>query len=313
MGKMILTGQDISANLDDLYSKGVKPGKFIGFESLRELYSVKKGTFTEIGGYPSHGKTEFVFEILMNLSEFYGWKHLIFSPETGTPEKIFSELEWKYVRVPFGYPGHSNRMTEAQHHGAKLWVGEHFTIADERVINTVDALLKAAKDYMINYHVDTITIDPWNDLKHTFDRQDIYLEEILVKIRKFCAEQGVHIFVCMHPRTIPPDGKKLPVPNFHQYSGGGAWASKGMSMICPYRTDDEGNEVEIIIQKAKPKEIGRKGTATLFYDRFKGRYYEKIDGTDHYAHREPLGAITREIAFPVDKFIQPKHIDDCPF
>jgi hypothetical protein len=284
--KDYFTFSDLKEKLSHLYDIGVSPGVHIGFECLRELYTVKLGTFTLIGGYPSHGKTEFLLEILMNTAQFYGWRHGVFTPETGEPDEVAAELESKWMRKAFGHPGHQYRMGKDEHYRAMDELEDQFFIVNNNVAElTVDKMLSVALKLKKEKNIDTFTIDPWNDLTHRFERQDVYLEEVLVKIRKFCHKHNMHFFILMHPRTKAPVEGKLPVPTFHDYSGGGAWASKGFSIICMYRPDT-GNRAEVIMQKVKPKCVGKKGDAVLYFDWKTSRYYEKVGGLDRFASKD---------------------------
>ena len=46
------------------------------------------------------------------------------------------------------------------------------------------------------------------------------------------------------------------------------------------------NEVHIIIQKFKPKGVGKRGTVKLYFDAEKNRYYEMYLGEPRYAGRQ---------------------------
>lgn len=274
--KRYLTSIDLQEETDELYTKGIDRGFYVGFRSLEEFYNIKLGCTTYIGGIPSHGKTEFHFELLLNLTEFYGWKHALFSPETGSPKEIIAELSHKYIRKPF-LKGHS-QMNENEKYMADAFLKDNFFILnpDENKI-TIEELLSIALEVKKEHGLNTFSIDPFNELKHDYSnhggREDKYLEYVLGMIRRFAREHNVHIFIIAHPRTLRPvDGKYEP-PTAFELSGGAAWYSKAETIICVYRPNDT-NEANIIIQKTKPKHTGKKGTVVLFFDMKKSRYYE---------------------------------------
>jgi hypothetical protein len=82
-------------------------------------------------------------------------------------------------------------------------------------------------------------------------------------------------------------------PMAREAAGGQALLRKAMGWINMWRPpkgllDDNGmpydeNEVIIAIEKAKPKGVAKRGTTSLFFDWKKNRYYEKINGNEHYA------------------------------
>jgi len=264
-----------------LYEKGITKGKYVGFRCLKDLYSVKRGCTTYITGSPTHGKTEFLEEIKMNLTEFYGWKHLMFSPEIGSPPEIYAELAAKYHSKPFS----KTSMTELEVNSAYDHIQEYYTIIDDESL-TIDNILEIAA----KQSVDTITIDPWNELYHNFDkhagREDVYLEYTLGKIRRFARKQQIHFFLVVHPRTLQLEGGKYSPPTFYQMKGGSSWANKGESIICVFRESKMDNKATIIIQKAKPKVVGNQGECYLYFDRDQNRYYEENDiGMKSYANK----------------------------
>ena len=79
---------DISDSLNTLYEKGLNKGATVGFSQMDNLISFKKGATSYIYGTPGSGKSEFWWECLIALTKKHKWKHLIFSPETGTPAEM---------------------------------------------------------------------------------------------------------------------------------------------------------------------------------------------------------------------------------
>ncbi len=64
---------------------------------------LKKGYPLFVAGNPGSGKTEFIFEILINTSIMYGWKHFIYCGEGGNIEHIYNELLFKYLQKPYKF------------------------------------------------------------------------------------------------------------------------------------------------------------------------------------------------------------------
>lgn len=304
----VIQPNDIRKEVIDLYDNGIDRGFNVGFSSLRELYRVKLGCTTYYTGSPTSGKTELLFEILINLSEFYGWKHLLHTPETGSPKDIIAELSHKYIRKNFK-EGYSERMDEAELYKAMDWINEHFIILEADHVEgcSLTQFLKEIETAAINFEFQTVTIDPWDELEHDLKglREDEYLKKYLSYIRRFARQKNIHFNIVAHPRTPQKDknGNYLPATAY-DISGGSKWYNKAESIIALHRppeTDDgfpNKNMVKVMIQKAKPKEIGTKGTCELYFDIAKNRYYEMDStGIKHYARKE-LGKyhnpVTRE-------------------
>ena len=72
--------REASSKVQDLYKKGITRGVYMGFDNLHDYFSLKPKGTTYIYGSPFSGKSEIWFEIMVNLSEFYGWHHAIYSP-----------------------------------------------------------------------------------------------------------------------------------------------------------------------------------------------------------------------------------------
>lgn len=294
-----------SVAVEDLYKHGITKGEYVGFRSLENLMSIKLGATTYLMAQPTAGKTEFWFEILINLSEFYGWKHAIFSPESGNREEIIAELISKYCRKPFyDYEG---RLTDDEKFRAIAWLDEHFFIIDpdDNDITPDDFFAIVSdleKEYDIRVH--TTTLDPYNELKNDLNgfggRQDLYIETLLGMVRRNARVNRRHnciITHCSDQVPITDSGVTFyPAPTARNYAGGQAWYRKGLQMIAMWRppfglcnSDGrpyEKNEVHIIIQKSKPKGVGEKGTAILFYDWKKNRYYENFEGMKFFSEKK---------------------------
>lgn len=296
--------KDYSQQIQRRYEKGLERGYFAGFDNLHKYYSVKLGYMTFIGGIPSHGKTTFINEVLLNLTSKYGWYHLIMTPETGDMPDIFVELSKMYLKKPFE-KNHDNRMDLQEVYKAQAALSEYFNILESGDdMLSINDVLKAAEQTDSELiergeKLHTLTIDPWNELDHRFDefagRQDIYLEHYFTKIRKFAKKTNIHIFIIVHPRTLRKnkDGIYL-APTPFEFSGGGAWYSKAQSILCihrPVRLEDgseNDNMTNVIIQKAKPRSVGEKGIVELYFDRQKSRYYEKTEiNSIKYSDNEP--------------------------
>lgn len=259
----------------------------VGYRCLDPYFKIKLGSTTYITGIPAHGKTTFLEQIKMNLSKEYSFKHLMFSPEIGSPSEIFAELAHTYIGKPF-HSKYSDRMTEDEMFSAMTFIDHHYRIVDDMDGGSisVDSILEIAKSEIKENRINTVTIDPWNELYHDFkdfgSREDVYLEFTLGKIRRFARSNNVHIFIVAHPRTLRLNEiGKYDIPNFYEMKGGAAWGNKGEMIVCVYRPDMSSNQVEIWVQKGKPKIAGKKNieAIVLDFDWMKNQYSEQYGTT----------------------------------
>lgn len=260
-----------------------------GFDTLDPYYRVKPVGTTIIYGYPKMGKTEFLFQLLISLSVKYGRKHLIYSPESGSSEEIYAAIIHGLTGKTFDkrYP---NYITEAEYYRVQPFVQEHFIVAedtDEKGLD-FDEYIKLVKDCKKEFGIHTTSIDNWNDIEHeNYTNVSDYLKRKLPKWNKLAASQKIHSFLICHAKN--PVGIKngeLPkAPTPYEIDGGAAWIQKAYNMICINREYEEingrvqlGNEVDIIIQKVKPRIVGNTGICKLDYDWVKKCYSETVNG-----------------------------------
>lgn len=282
---MIVKLNDIMGKVSALVANPSAKAYEVGFDELDKIYKVVLGATSYIGGQPSHGKTEWLFEMLIRLSLKHGWKHLIFSPESGTAEKIYLELICKYTSKVYR-EGAFNRVTELDAINSAAFIHSHFIVRDMTdKTPTPSEFLEEIKQIVTEEDIKTVSIDPWNEMFHPYEgRQDTYLEVALSNIRKFARSNQVHCFVVAHPRTLQKNKEgKYEAPTAYELSGGATWYAKADSILCVFRPFEfsdimhERTYVDIIIQKAKPKEVGQKGIFHADYNWHTGRYSPRVE------------------------------------
>lgn len=307
MRNIIFKAEDLRDSLTNLREEGVKKGAWVGFDSLFDKYSVKKGSTTYVYAGAHQGKSQFGFELMMNLAEYSDWKWAVYSPETGSPTEVFAELLWVYLRKPFLINDHLTA-TDEETEKAISFINDHFYIIDSGLTDlTVDGFYTAVnqieEDNFIT--IDGCMIDPFTEIKTDVSsgvRDDIAIGQVLTKVRKHSAEKDYHTIVTVHTKHQQAKYKNgvpyVDKPTMNDIAGGMQWSRKGMMVVnvwrCPYGLEDgngvpyEPNQVEITVVKAKPKIVGKLGTVTLYYDKMKNRYYEyDSQGKKQYAYPQP--------------------------
>ena len=269
--------------------KGLEDLKSTGLDSLDQYFKLKKGYPLFVAGNPGSGKTEFIFEILINSSILYKWKHFIYCGEGGNIEHIYNELIFKYLKKPYKYANERDKLD------AEYFISEHFILADHDKEFTIDEfydlVLKCEKELGITF--DTTTFDPFNDIKDEVEkyggREDKYLAFALKQARISSKKNNRVDILINHVADVQPKNDKdtdksyLPPALPTQWAGGRTWWRRAFTMILVYRPptfqkDSNGmpyaeNESHIIIQKSKPKGVGKVGKASIFWDWKKNRYY----------------------------------------
>lgn len=312
--------ENVQQQLNQYRQIGVQRGKSIGFKWELLPITIKPASTTYIGAAPHVGKTEFTFDLLINLSCLHRWKHCIYSPETGEPFEIFAELCQKYIGKDFINSNYG--MDEVERMEAENFIAEHFYIIDpddkdltiSQFYKIVDEIEKQ-EDIVFN----TTLIDPWNELAEEYlpedlGREDKYLSRILGIVRKNARKTGRHNIIVNHVRDQPMQKLKnnvfyFPMPSPRDMAGGQVWFRKGMLMIMLWRPPvgwenpsngmitEESNELIIKVAKSKPKGVSENGIYTCYYDFKRKTYYFKDLGRQVYADRgkHNRGEVTQQI------------------
>lgn len=305
--KLVYTAKELKGNLTSLRKEGVKKGAWTGFSDLFDKYSMKKGSTTYIYAGAHQGKSQFGFELMMNLAQYSGWKWAVYSPETGSPTEVFAELMWVYLRKPF-LINDKVTATDEETEKAYEFINEHFYIIDSGLQDlTIEGFYNAVEDIEENYFIkiDGCFVDPFTEIKTDVSvgvRDDIAIGQILTRVRKHSSDKNYHTIVTVHTKHQQAKYKNgvpyVDKPTMNDIAGGMQWSRKGMMIInvwrCPFGLEDsngmpyEPNQVEITVVKAKPKIVGKLGKVTLYYDKLKNRYYEYNEkGEKQYAYPQP--------------------------
>jgi len=321
---------EISTELHSLREKGRQRGKEIGWPWELLPITIKEGSTTYIAATPTSGKTELWFEVLINLSCKYHWKHLVFSPETGSTSDVYAELCHKFIGRPIIKGVDS--MDEVDFGQAQAFVDEHFMVVDpvdeDLTIERYYALADEIEN-QFGWKFNTTTIDPWNELKEEFmpedlGREDKYLSRILGFSRKNARKTGRHNCIINHVRdqAMVKDGDVTfyPIPTARDMAGGQVWFRKGNLMLIPWRPpkdlkDKDGipyreNELILKVAKSKPKGVSVNGLYKLFLDIDRYQYYLLHGGNRIYADRGEYSFRPKSNA---PKTFEPQPKDDLPF
>lgn len=279
----LLNVSDMGKKIIEIRDNGFKKGKSTGWKSLDNLYSVIKGQFTVITGYPSHGKSEFVDSLTLNLAMVDKWKFAVLSPENYPAEIHFYKLIEKVERKGIHY------CSNEEINQAINFISKHFFFIDalEEDI-TLDLVLTKTEELIKEHDLDGLVIDPWNEieLSRGKDKNDSdYIGDCLRTVRKFARKNNIHLWIVAHPTKMQkikiskkgePDKFEYPIPELYDIQGSSHWRNKADNGICVYR-DMESNLTEIIVQKIKFRFTGKPGMATLKYDINNGCYYDPFE------------------------------------
>jgi twinkle protein len=272
--------ESVEAFNDALYhNDGRVAGLSTGYHGLDRFYTVRPGEITVVTGIPSHGKSEVIDAVMVNLAMSHHWRFATFSPENHPIELHCSKLQQKFIGKPFS-KSFSNHMNPMEFDKSKEFLREHFWfIAPEDEELGIMNILEKAKVCVKRYGIKGLSIDPWNEIDHTRPMgmtETEYISLALTKIRRFARTYEVHVWVIAHPTKMQKqlDGTYM-VPTPYDIAGSAHWRNKPDNCLAVWRKlDDESRAVEIHIQKVRFREIGKVGMAELRYNISSGRYID---------------------------------------
>lgn len=263
--------------VDDIYDKGMGSGESTGYTCIDPLFTIAPGMLTIVTGHPSSGKSEFIDQIMVNLSKSKGWTHAVCSFEN-EPRLHIAKLISKFMRKPF-FQGYEERMSPEELELGKEFIRDHFSFVFQAdgAMASLASILERLKVAVMRYGIRTAVIDPYNYIEKPRDMPETeWISIMLTKVRLFAQAHGIHVFFVAHPAKMmrSADGK-VPPPGGYDISGSAAWFAKADHGITIHRPDPMHSPVsEFISWKSRFSWLGKQGKAELLFNRQSYSYVE---------------------------------------
>ncbi len=250
-----------------------------GWWTLDRNLSLFLGELMFVLGIPGMGKSAFVANLLANLTDQYGWRSVIFSPEEPAVPHMRDKLRRIYLgprRLEIDVAGKAE---------ADRWINDRFLFIAANPLGNSDQevyiewILDRAKDAIIRDGVKVLVIDPWNEIEHSRkprESETEYTGRAIRMINRFRHDHDVMVIVLLHPtKEIGKDGKsRQPTP--YDATGSAHWFNKADHFLIIHRPDEGSTEAHIRIAKVKFEGTGEKGTVRMKFDRESSRF-ETLD------------------------------------
>lgn len=281
-GFKILQFEDVQDQLGHIHKHGYDAGRYVGFPSFKEHYSMLPGSCTDWTGYPQSGKSELMLEMLFNMTHFYGWKHMLFVPDIGASVDVMIKLIHKETGQTFKkkYPNYID-IKKAFNSCSMLMESFkiiHRTSYKEKL--TPVEFWEFAAEYKKEHGLDTAVIDSWKDLHHDYTAHGgsyaPYLSYVLPVRNEIAERSGLHFHTVVHPKNPQRDKNRKIYPPFpDDIEGGAQWNNSGKSMIVVHRENFDNRITDVYFRKIKPESVGRatNTAVSLEFDIAKSRYY----------------------------------------
>ncbi len=274
----VVSVSEASESVMDLYHHGLSKGVSTGWDSVNEFYTLEPGQLTIITGIPSHGKSEWLDALSVNLALLHGWRFGVCSPENFPLETHIAKLAEKWTGYPFRQ-GPSERMATHDLINALQWLHEHFRFILPGHKMTIPIVLDRATSLVKRFGIRGLIIDPFNEFDHVRPRgmtETEYICDVLGELKRGAREWSVHVWLVAHPQKLyrREDGT-YPVPTPYDISGSAHWRNRADNCLCVWRDmEDESGETFVFVQKVRFKYIGKPGKVVLRWNVLSGRYAE---------------------------------------
>lgn len=261
----------------DLYNGNyVKPLE-VGYSNLDKIYKVMRGTFHVVTGIPNHGKSSFLDQMLIKISEQHNWRYAVYSPEHSTQMHLRRLVQLKCQKA-FD-EGFVNRMSTEELQETLRWINDRFYFMESKdVTPDIDQILSIAKGSVLKYGCDAIVIDPYNEVSAVRQgnaREDEHIRDFISKCKRFARVHDVVIWIVAHPTKLPKnnDGSYMP-PTAYDISGASHWSNQSDAILTVHRDFDD-NSIQVITRKIREQGLyGSIGEAKFNYN-FNKRVFEE--------------------------------------
>jgi hypothetical protein len=275
--------------------RGVPKGLSTGWDSLDHYIRLLRGEWTCVTGYPGHGKSHWVDEVLINLMA-QGWNVAMFSPENIPYERQVKKLLQKFLGKRF------EEMTKPEIYLGQKWLYDKLTFI-EPVEFTFEAVMAQFKKIIRPKKVKAIVIDPWNEIEHAVPKGMNYTDytgRVLMRFRRFCQAMHVHGIIVAHPSKIQvirkagDENSKRPVVRLSDISGSSHFENKCYFGVSLWR--DAGAEgdlkhlMHVHILKARNEDAGKVGVELLKWEPKTTRFREAVYDNPQASHGDKLKA-----------------------
>ena len=274
----VIRVQDLAPALIDYYHTGRQRGLSTGWPGLDQIFTISPGQLTAVTGIPSHGKSEFLDGLMINMMSLHGSVFGIYSPENQPTEHHVAKLAEKIEGLPF-LPGQTERMSPDQLFHAINWLEANLFIIDAPEPLSVDELLDKARALVLQKGITHLIIDPWNELDHSrpaHETETDYISKCLSKMKRFGRRHDVHVFCVAHPVKLQRDKSgHYPVPTPYDIAGSAHWRNKPDNCVTIWRnTQDDLHYSEAHLMKVRWKQNGSIGVRAFEWNPVCGRYSE---------------------------------------
>ncbi|MCY1636594.1 DnaB-like helicase C-terminal domain-containing protein [Marinifilum sp. D737] len=265
------------------YKNSQPRGTTTYFKNIDECWTWRLGELNLWTGYNNEGKSQMLKQLLLLKSLGDNWKHAVFSPEETPHSEWFTDLIESLVgkSADSFHKDTDNYMNEEQLKMAARIIEKSIFNVFPANDHSLDKLLNLFSYLVRKHNIQTITIDPYNQIHHKMGRngrEDLYISQFMAKLKKFAVDHNVAVNLIAHQVTPQVQkGVNYPPPNLYSIKGGGTFADKADNVLAIWRpnrnTIPTDTLVKFMSQKIKKQKLtGIPGSTDLYFERKTNRY-----------------------------------------
>lgn len=227
-----------------------------GWHTLDRHFLPYAGGLTVITGVPSHGKSAFALNLLVNLAQLHGWRSAIFSPEM----PVVPFLRKQLINICGGSRAQAVAFLDDM---LCFMDADHSGATDEPF--TLDWVLDKATEAVLRHGIKCLLIDPWNEMEHCRNRDETmtdYIGRALRAIKRWARDRQVAVIIVAHPtKNVVVDGAIRGV-NLYDIEGSAHWFNKCDHGIV-VRRNHEMETTTIDVAKVRFRDTGERGEIVM--------------------------------------------------
>jgi twinkle protein len=250
----------------DLPSEPAPEALTTGWGRLDEYLMVYTPAFMVVTGKPNEGKSTWTTQLAAQLAINHNWNISIASFEMMVQPFITDALMSVYrEQVPDGDPDQ--------------WLIDHFSFiiarSDEDDNYDLDWLLDRAAAAFVRYGIKVLIIDPWNELDHSFGKNEThtdYIGRAIRSIKRFARDHGILVIVVAHPTKGASEKKKACDIDLFDIADSAHFHNKADLGAVIARIENS-YQTNVYIKKIRyqPK-FGKRGVVPLTFDPYRGTF-----------------------------------------
>lgn len=250
----------------------VEPVYMTGLPFHDEHIKLMLGKFMVVTGYAGGGKSEWIDNVIFNLSMKENFHNLVCTFEIGVSE-YKANFRKKYKSEKIG--GASDEECDEFMRNHYRFISND--VMDEDFAIDIEKIIELAQISVVKYGTKVLVIDPWNEVEHqrkNNESQTEYIGRAIRQLKRLARRFNILVCVLAHPAKPKMEGKEGPrIPSMYDISDSANWANKADYGIVVHRPDAEDNRCDVYFRKIKRHGImGKPGSVSMRFYQQTGTY-----------------------------------------